>query len=217
MYITTLYAGRKITYKEKIKDKSGETIETIKNDTHLFITGNLNELNNLKGIANEIIGKFLLLSTRGFKKYESEYVSKRLSKAKKEALYFSLYAIFNSSWNEKELKSKSLLFLNSVHYLSDNLQEFTDLQKFNSEIQELTKKAGYKNDNFIQELNEFYNYYSDDLGNFTNNNTVSLNIYKNFKNDIVFYGKYGFCNKIRNNDLFRPGFLWNKKKGNYVL
>ena len=241
LHLTIYYTGREFTYIDETKNKNGITEENEKNDFYLYVSGDFNKIDNLKGITNEIIGKFLLLSTRGFVKYENNYTITRLERAKKEALYFSFYAIFNSTWERKEFMSKILLYLNSAFYLSDDFQELNDFQAIYSRIIELTKKADNskkeQNEKFVRKdffgdfKNVFDNYF-DRLNGFKTDYKLSAEKRKSLcssfnitENDIIFTSRYGFCN-VKNKykdtetvmfDLFRPGFLWNEIKENYIL
>lgn len=241
LYMTIYSAGRKFTIIEIIKNSEGEISEQEKTDYYLYNSGENNLMDNVKGIANEIIGKFLLLSTRGFAKYENDYTKTRLSKSKKEALYFTFYAIFNSNWDKKEQTSKILLFLNSAFYLSDKIEELNDFNGVINKILELTQKAEANKEkeniensrkSFLNDFKSVYDNYFERLKKFKIDYSLPIENRKSVKSsfdilkgEIIFTSRYGFScvesthkeNETVMFDLFRPGFLWNEQKENYIL
>jgi hypothetical protein len=186
---------------------------------------------NLPAINADIIGKFLLLCTRGFKTYESEYLNQRLEKLRKEAFYHCIFSIAQAKWNKKELDYKNLLLVNTLHFLPLDTSILLEPSLFTDELNMRQNLSSNENQNLIIEIKNQIDSILPRYSSFVNNMKLCVNerktvLSKDLMTDtIIFTSRFGFCKvqyKMSQNEgailtLSRPGFPWIDKKEEYLL
>ena len=197
-----------------------------------FITIKDNQyFDRLSVILSDIIGPFLLLCTKGFKSYESDYLNSRVNKLKSESFYNCLFSIALAHWKGKEVHHKRILLLNSLFYFPDNLSSQLNDSDFISRLNMLLKLNSSVNQYFISDCHNLVDMLLPRYKEFLNNKNLPqkdqkkvLSIFLN-KNSTIFAENFGFC-RVENRDdswstsnltLSRPGFPWNESKEEYLL
>ncbi len=221
IYVAIFYTDRKRQYTKSGKVYYGKIL-------HSFA---FEEFNSLPFINTTIIGKFLLLCTRGFKNYENDYMNARMDKLRKDAFYSSLFCLELAKWGESKLKNKYLLLLNTLHYLGDESQNWLANSIFTSEINLRLKFSAYSSHNISKEIksqidSSIYKYLT-----FKENMALPVlqrktRLSKDLEvGETVFTSRFGFCKvgeKIVFEDgayliLSRPAFPWVEEKKDFLL
>jgi len=186
---------------------------------------------NLPFINADLIGKFLLLCTRGFKIYDSDYLNERLEKLRKEAFYNCVFCLAQAKWSNSELKYKNLLLLNAVHFLPKNYEKLLELNQFTEEMNTRHKLSANENLNLISDIKTQIDKILPKYYFFIDNMKLRLNERKTILSKdlmigtVIFTSRFGFCiikHKTIQSDrailtLSRPGFPWIKEEEEYLL
>jgi hypothetical protein len=189
-------------------------------------------IDTVKGFLMNVLGKFLLLATGGFKNYEYEILNQKLKSYRIQAFEKALFLCLNNDWrNEEEKKHLKLLLLN-LHYfvlpcdiIGDNY--FTQLI---ANADKFRKKTKYVSSAFAENLIDYENNF---LSNFiqwdklfSNEIARKQNLVKGTKDliqeTIIFSSKIGFnrVQKASNGDfpsldIIREGYPNNGNE--YIL
>lgn len=189
-------------------------------------------VDTVKGFLMNVLGKFLLLATGGFKYYAYEILNQKLKSYRIQAFEKALFLCFNNDWrNEEEKKHLNLLLLN-LHYFvlpSDVISDsyFTQLI---ANAAKFRKKSKYVSSAFAENLIEYEN-------NFLPNFIQWYNLFSNeidrkqhlvkgiqylMQETIIFSSKIGFNRVLRISngcfpslDLIREGYPKNGDE--YIL
>ena len=173
----------------------------------------------------------MLLCTRGFKTYESEYLNERMEKLRKEAFFHCLYCISQARWGVKEVNYKNLLLINTLRFLPINLSEWTITETLTEELKIRQNLSADEKPHTVidiisqleQILPRFQEFEKNMLFEPSERKTT---LTKNLTiGSIIFTSRFGFCSvysKMNQGDraflsLSRPGFNWNEDKQEYLL
>ena len=178
---------------------------------------------NVKGCCLNLIGDFLMLIRNGFRDYEYSFMKRKLEQLKDDALVNTIVSILNNIWKDNELHYFNLLLLNTMHYLGWKVKD-----NFNNYLDELFSKITlriydlkYKVSSLDQNLAVFQKKVCPSF-----NKVITRIAEKNFdsvalKGQIIYKSPWGYCyvhsiTKTKEFTLVRPGFLWDKKKADYL-
>ncbi len=186
---------------------------------------------NLAIINTDIVGRFLLLCTRGFKNYNSEYLNERLEKLKIEAFYHCLFCFSQAKWSVSNMFHRDLLLLNSIHYLLDQNEYLSIKENIFKEANTRIKFSASQTSTLLVDIISLIDKFLPRYLVFTENMQLCVDKRKKIlskdliKDDIIFTSHLGFCtvyNKQLQNGaavliLSRPGFEWDEKEEDYLL
>lgn len=225
-FIISLYIAIYYTDKKREFEKDGIT-----HHEKIISSYGFDDLNNLPVINTDLIGQFLLLCTRGFVIYESDYLNERMSKLKKEALYHCLYCIESANWGKDIIEYKNILLINTLYYLDSDLEILLEKENLVNELNLRLKLASIDTQNLIVDLTNQIIEIKPKYVKFKRNLELPINKRKThdskelWNNSIVFTSRFGFCSiATKTNEkegayltLSRPGFPWIDKKEEYLL
>lgn len=220
LYIAIFYTDKKIEYTENDKLKHDSIIKSFSLGVYF----------DLSLINIELIGKFLLLCTRGFKKYENEYVNERVEKLRNEAFYNCVFCLVQADWTRTEIVYKNNLMINAIHFLPSDLDKLLNLEQFTKEIKIRQERSANKNTHFVSELKAAIDNFLPRYYSFVDNMELPVAQRATFLTEdlklgqTVFTSRFGFCNiKYRTMQsegailtFSRPGLPWNEKKKDYM-
>jgi hypothetical protein len=186
---------------------------------------------NLPAINADIIGKFLLLCTRGFKSYDSDYLNERLEKLRKEAFYHCIFCIAQAKWSNSELIYKDLLLINAIHFLPLDSKLLLNLNKFTDVMNLRHKLSANEKQNLISDIKTQIDSILPKYSSFVANMKLCTNERKTILSKdlmtetVIFTSRFGFCMikyKTKQGEgailtLSRPGFPWIDKEEEYLL
>lgn len=221
LYIAIYYTDNKRQY-------------TIDEETHhetIIKSYGFEYYDNLPAINADLIGKFLLLCTRGFKTYDSDYLNERLEKLRQEAFYHSVFCLAQAKWSNSELIYKNLLLINAVHFLPKDFEQLLVLNQFTEEMNIRHKLSANENLNLISDIKTQIDNILPNYSSFVDNMKLCTNeretvLSKDLMSEtVIFTSRFGFCTikyKTTQDDgailtLSRPGFPWIDKKEEYLL
>jgi hypothetical protein len=225
-FIISLYIAIYYTDKKREFEKDGIT-----HHEKIISSYGFDDLNNLPVINTDLIGQFLLLCTRGFVIYESDYLNERMSKLKKEALYHCLYCIESANWGKDIVEYKNILLINTLYYLDSDLAILLEEENLVNELNLRLKLASIDTQNLIVDLTSQIIEIKPKYLKFKHNLELPINKRKThdskllWNNSIVFTSRFGFCliaSKTNEKEgayltLSRPGFPWIDEKEEYLL
>lgn len=186
------------------------------------------DLSNLSLIVERIIGKFLLACVNKFQVYDSDYVNDKFKRLRIEAFYNCIFCIASFNWPKSRYRNRDLLYLNCMHFLSDDLDSLLEKKTFIDEML-LRVKHSYAYDRrpiceIYDELNVLKNSYDLFLKKKEDKNAIieSKNLEKGM---IIFTSRSGFSTVFDlcvENDkakllLARPGFKWCEYGEDYLF
>jgi hypothetical protein len=181
----------------------------------------------------ELLGKFSLLATAGFKDYGYELLNNKIIELRNQFLYKATFTILNLSWSQKELDYRDNLLLNIFHFVPFNSRIIaTDLfaKNLRQELSKLESSAkrisrayeSNKGDLFRDLIPSFSKWHS----KFEKDRTrTTIEIAQLGVGDIIFNSKLGF-NSIQKKSLNgstnrltlkRPGYEWKSEMNDYLL
>jgi hypothetical protein len=221
LYIAIYYTDNKRQY-------------TIDEETHhetIIKSYGFEYYDNLPVIDADLIGKFLLLCTRGFKTYDSDYLNERLEKLRREAFYHCVFCLEQAKWSNSELIYKYLLLINAVHFLPKDFEQLLNLNQFTEEMNIRHKLSANENLNLISDIKTQIDNILPKYSAFVENMKLCTNERKTvlskdlMTETVIFTSCFGFClikYKTTQDDgailtLSRPGFPWNEKEEEYLL
>ena len=221
LYIAIYYTDNKRQY-------------TIDEETHhetIIKSYGFEYYDNLPAINADLIGKFLLLCTRGFKIYDSDYLNERLEKLRREAFYHCVFCLAQAKWSNSELIYKNLLLINAVHFLPKDSEQLLNLNQFTEEMNIRHKLSANENLNLISDIKTQIDNILPKYSSFVENMKLCTNERKTvlskdlMTETVIFTSRFGFCMikyKTTQDDgailtLSRPGFPWIEKEEEYLL
>jgi hypothetical protein len=221
LYIAIYYTDNKRQY-------------TIDEETHhetIIKSYGFEYYDNLPAINADLIGKFLLLCTRGFKTYDSDYLNERLEKLRREAFYHCVFCLAQAKWSNSELIYKNLLLINAVHFLPKDSKQLLNLNQFTEEMNIRHKLSANENLNLISDIKTQIDNILPKYSSFVENMKLCINERKTvlskdlMTETVIFTSRFGFCMikyKTTQDDgailtLSRPGFPWIEKEEEYLL
>jgi hypothetical protein len=181
----------------------------------------------------ELLGKFLLLATAGFKDYEYELLNNKAIELRNQFLHKGLFTILNLSWNQNEIDYRDNLLLNIHHFIPHN-SKITETELFvNNLRKELSKfessakriSRSYENNKselfrtLIPSFSKWQKLYEADRSK------VTVEITEVTIGAMIFNSKLGF-NTIYKKSLYRsanlltlkrPGYEWTNEMKDYLL
>lgn len=186
---------------------------------------------NLPAINADLIGKFLLLCTRGFKTYDSDYLNERIEKLRREAFYHCIFCLAQANWSNSEFIYKNLLLINALHFLPKDSEQLLNLNQFTAEMNMRHKLSANENLNLISDIKTQIDNILPKYSSFVDNMKLCANerktvLSKDLMNEtVIFTSRFGFCMikyKTTQDDgailtLSRPGFPWIEKEEEYLL
>lgn len=222
LYITIYYTDKKRQY---FIDE-----ETTYHDSIIKSFG-FNNFDNLPVINAEIVGKFLLICTKGFKTYDSDYLNERLLKLKHEAFYHCIFCLGMAKWSGSKTIYKNLLLINSIHYLGDDINKRLYKNKYNEEMFMRKKLSSIENLSLVSDIKLEINTLLPKYLSFIGNLKLKVSERKTLLSTdlkleaVIFTSRFGFCIiKEKSNErdkalltLSRPGFPWNNYEEEYLL
>lgn len=221
LYIAIYYTDNKRQY-------------TIDKETHhecILFSSSYAGTENLASINIELIGKFLLLCTRGFKTYDSEYLNERFNRLRSEALYNTIFCLAQTRWSNSEIHYKNNLLINALYFLPIEYKEMFSLKRFTEEMNIRQKLSANENLNLISEIKGQIDNILPKHSLFVENMNLPLGkrstvLSQKLKlGQTIFTSRFGFCSikyKTKQEDgafliLSRPGFPWNDDEKDYLL
>jgi len=186
---------------------------------------------NLPAINADLIGKFLLLCTRGFKTYDSDYLNERIDKLRREAFYHCIFCLAQAKWSNSELIYKNLLLINAIYFLPKDSEQLINLNDFTEEMNMRQKLSANENLNLISDIKTQIDHILPKYYSFVDNMKLCANERKTvlskklMTETVIFTSRFGFCMikyKTTQDDgailtLSRPGFPWIDKEEEYLL
>lgn len=178
---------------------------------------------SVTGCCLNLIGDFLMLSSRGFKKYDFEYTTRKIEELKSEALVTTIFCLINNYWSENEIHYLNTMLLNCLHYLGSK-----DFHQFESTVNELKVKIDKREIQAkrrvrVFESNKEYLFQSI-IPAFSK--VIKEISEKKFSSStvagrIIYKSPFGYCyvhSISRTNDfsLIRPGFMWDEHREDYM-
>ena len=189
-------------------------------------------VDTVKGFFMNVLGKFLILATGGFKIYDYEILNQKLRSYRIQAFEKSLFLCLNTNWNnDTEKKHLNLLLLN-LHYfiLPKDLVGNEYFTKLITNADKFRKKSKYISSSFADNLFEYEkNFLSKYIiwhNQFSSESERKQHLIKRtqdlIQNTIIFSSKIGFncISKISEGsfpslDLVREGYPNNGNE--YIL
>jgi HKD family nuclease len=100
-----------------------ESDEEFKQESYLIDGSIFDSHKTIKGFLNNVLGKFLLLSTAGVKKYEYDVLNKKLEYYQYQVLEKTIFTILKLHWHENELVYRDNILLNTLFFLHKNIED----------------------------------------------------------------------------------------------
>ena len=118
VHLIYLKLGKKFTVQTSELDQEGEFIS--KEETYISVGSKSESVDTVKGFLINVLGKFLLVSSVGFKQYEYDILNQKLFKSQEQLFLKSVFLILNTSWKNSEFKDRDVLLLNCIHFILSN-------------------------------------------------------------------------------------------------
>ena len=194
-----LKTGRKFTVLTDELDQEGEFIS--KEENYLNIGSKSESVDTVKGFLINVLGRFLLISSSGYKHYEYELLNQKLSKCEDQLFHKSVFLILNTSWRNSEIKDRDILLLNCLFYiLNDKILEVEYQNEVISKLKSLKSKSSFGNSDFDDQLvwfndhllKDYLNWYSKFIDPINERGKLISPISKIRYGNIVFNSKIGF-------------------------
>lgn len=190
--------------------------------------------NDVKGFLIQTLGKFLLLSTSGFKSYDYEILNNKINELRKQFCIKAILAILNVSWATVDQTYRDTLILNLLHFvLPDRSRTFAaEFQKeLNRAFSLFEKDTNYLHSSYRTNKHWFVNNalaeYSDWHGTYEdsqNRNSIIVECAQLNSGDMLFNSKIGFnviTNRVSKDGrtyfhLKRAGYEWDQGTSHYL-
>ena len=150
-----------------------ESDEEFRQESYLIDGSIFDSHKTIKGFLNNVLGKFLLLSTAGLKMYEYDVLNKKLEYYQYQVLEKTIFTILKLHWHENELVYRDNILLNALFFLHKDIEDkdiFVENLKSRIKKQQDGSKysSRYFNENyrdlfqsFIPNYIKFYQKYKD--------------------------------------------------------
>lgn len=135
------------------------------NDSHLIEEYYINfgkiynGVDTVKGFLMNVLGKFLLLSTGGFKNYDYEILNQKIRSYRIQAFEKAIFLILNTDWRSEEEKTYLNLLLLNLHYfiLPSDLMNHKYFSQLVANANQFFKKSKYFSSAFTENLKYYKN------------------------------------------------------------
>ena len=142
LQLIQLYFGKKFEI---------ENDENSRQESYLKVGNIFDEHKTVKGFLNNVLGKFLLLCTAGFKKYDYDILNQKLENYREQILDKTIFIILMIHWKEKELYYRDNILLNTLFYMQENkVTEILFVQNLKKRLKKLQNNFKY-NSGFYDE------------------------------------------------------------------
>lgn len=154
IHLIQIKNGKKFTVLTKDLDEEGDVITKEESYiNHGLLSGNPT---SIKGFLSNVLGKFLLLSSAGYKQYDYELVNNRIFKNRLNLLTNGLILILNTPWKISENIKKDILSLNLLHFtLGEELLKEDALENLLSSLQRGIDNSPFQIPEFISNFEYF--------------------------------------------------------------
>lgn len=193
------------------------------------------DVGSVKSFMIEVVGRFLLLSTAGFKTYDYDLLNNKVSDLRNNLFHKCVFLILNLSWNNKEIDYRDNLLLNALYFLLPNQkvvlgQVFRkNLQRELSKLESSAKRIGRSYDsnkhdffgNIIPTYIDWFSLFEDK----EERDRVILDTTHLSSSAVIFNSKVGFnvvqkyskSGQLNSLVLKRAGFEWSDENEEYLL
>ena len=214
-------------YPKKFINQEDENDETTLKEEKFLIEGMVNDKSDtVKGFLLNTFGKFLLLSTAGYKRYEYDILNEKIEDYRQQVFEKALILIFNISWKTDEETKYRLSLLLNLHYyivpkkIFDKQWVAIIKERADNLLKTNKKESPYSTENLEYYFEDFLPYYLKWIDLFEGPDKQQLIKEGNSINlgDVIFIRKIGF-NHIhqilsRNPNVFdfkREGYEMSEK------
>ena len=150
IHLIYLKFGKKFMVLTSELDQDGEFVT--KEETYLSIGSKSESVDTVKGFLINVFGKFLLVSSSGYKDYEYEILHQKLSKSREQLFLKSVLLILNTNWKSSETKDRDILLLNCLYFILGEqilLKEFQD--DLTNKLQDLKSRTNFISSEFEEQ------------------------------------------------------------------
>ena len=207
----------------------GSKEEVNKEEVYISVGSDYSTTDSIKGFLMNVFGKYLLISSAGYKQYDYDVLNQKMDTNRYQLLLKSIFIILNLPWREKETTNKKLLLLNSLYFTYGSKLLFDNhASKLIKALQEVRLKSNYVVSDFEKNMNDFTENilpsYIEWLSKFDDqdkNRKLLVKLTSDLiSGDLIFNSKIGFnevkrVNNIDNKNLLilnRPGYLFTEGK-----
>ena len=207
VHLIYLKLGKKFTVQTSELDQEGEFIS--KEETYISVGSKSESVDTVKGFLINVLGKFLLVSSVGFKQYEYDILNQKLFKSQEQLFLKSVFLILNTSWKNSEFKDRDVLLLNCIHFILSNHISSAEYQdEVIRKLESLKSKTSFVTSDFDNQLvwfkDQLLNDYIKWHVSFSDSKKERKNLIQSVSNlsegNIIFNSKIGF-NYIKKVDL----------------
>ena len=226
MHLILVKYGKRFT---SITLNQGSKEEVNKEEVYISVGSDYSTTDSIKGFLMNVFGKYLLISSAGYKQYDYDVLNQKMDTNRYQILLKSIFIILNLPWREKETTNKKLLLLNSLYFtLGSKLLFDNHASKLIKSLQEVRLKSNYVVSEFDKNMNDFSEnllpFYIEWLSKFDDqdkNRKLLVKLTSDLTlGDLIFNSKIGFnevkrVNNIDNKNLLilnRPGYLFTEGK-----
>lgn len=148
-----IYYGKRFQVEEKISEEN-----IALKDIEFIQEGNISEVENAVWFLIDVLGKFLLLSVAGHRKYDYELLNNKQDEMKWHIFSKSVVAIFNVTWTEKVYCYRDALLLNLLFLINPkDINEINFEAALNIQIDICKNRAQKIHPNFALNRAYFFN------------------------------------------------------------
>lgn len=226
MHLILVKYGKRFT---SITLNQGSKEEVNKEEVYISVGSDYSTTDSIKGFLMNVFGKYLLISSAGYKQYDYDVLNQKMDTNRYQLLLKSIFIILNLPWREKETTNKKLLLLNSLYFTYGSKLLFDNhASKLIKALQEVRLKSNYVVSEFDKNMNDFseniLSSYIEWLSKFDDqdkNRKLLVKLTSDLTlGDLIFNSKIGFnevkrVNNIDNKNLLilnRPGYLFTEGK-----
>ena len=226
MHLILVKYGKRFT---SITLNQGSKEEVNKEEVYISVGSDYSTTDSIKGFLMNVFGKYLLISSAGYKQYDYDVLNQKMDTNRYQLLLKSIFIILNLPWREKETTNKKLLLLNSLYFTYGSKLLFDNhASKLIKALQEVRLKSNYVVSEFDKNMNDFSEnllpFYIEWLSKFDDqdkNRKLLVKLTSDLTlGDLIFNSKIGFnevkrVNNIDNKNLLilnRPGYLFTEGK-----
>ena len=226
MHLILVKYGKRFT---SITLNQGSKEEVNKEEVYISVGSDYSATDSIKGFLMNVFGKYLLISSAGYKQYDYDVLNQKMDTNRYQLLLKSIFIILNLPWREKETTNKKLLLLNSLYFTYGSKLLFDNhASKLIKALKEVRLKSNYVVSEFDKNMNDFTENilpsYIEWLSKFDDQDKNRKLLFKLTSDltlgDLIFNSKIGFnevkrVNNIDNKNLLilnRPGYLFREGK-----
>lgn len=130
--------------------------EINKEEVYLPVGHDNSTFDSLKGFLMNILGKFLLISSAGYKHYEYDVITQKMNTNRYQLLLKSIFIILNVPWRESETSNKQILLLNTLYFTyGSNLLLDNQSTALIKNILDIRLNSNYVIPEFESNMNDF--------------------------------------------------------------